>query len=68
MHSVRNNVIKVWQPYSDYPIEIGTSMVLRPRGKLNTKKIDGGQEKVPSCNKETVGKNITIQVNIKWLD
>ena len=40
-------------------------MVLRPRGKLNTKKIDGGQEKVPSCNKETVGKNITIQVNIK---
>ena len=31
-------------------------MMLRPRGKLNTKKITGSQETTPTCNKETVGK------------
>ena len=39
-------------------INLGTKMILRPRGGLlNAKKIDATQEYIPPCNKDTTGSN-----------
>ena len=38
-------------------------MTLRPKGALNAKKITGGQESSPSCNKETVGNTLIFLID-----